>query len=111
MLVFEFDGGRKYVDEWAADGKPGLTRAQMRRVQSWKILSVVVVPPILLMIDYGQGETFASPFQRRFQHWWHRFCAFDSADVAKAYAGGWRPPPFVDAAKKYAGGWRKPKAG
>ena len=93
MLVFEFDGGRKYIDEWAADGKPSLTRAQMRRVQSWKILAAVVVPPILLLIDYGSGETIMSPFQRRFQGWWRHFCALDSADVAKAYSGGWRPDP------------------
>ena len=91
MLVFEFDGGRKYLDEWAADGKPGLTRAQMRRVQSWKIFFGVVVPPILLLIDYGEGETFATPFKRRVESWWRGFCALDSADVAKAYAGGWRP--------------------
>ena len=93
MLVFEFDGGRKYIDEWAADGKPSLTRAQMRRVQSWKILAAVVVPPILLLIDYGCGETIMSPLQRRFQGWWRHFCALDSADVAKAYSGGWRPDP------------------
>jgi hypothetical protein len=93
MLVFEFDGGRKYIDEWAADGKPSLTRAQMRRVQSWKILAAVVVPPVLLLIDYGSGETMMSPLQRRFQGWWRHFCALDSADVAKAYSGGWRPDP------------------
>ena len=110
MLVFEFDGGRKYIDEWAADGKPSLTRAQMRRVQSWKILCAVLVPPILLLVDYGQGETFATPFQRRFWHWWHTFCALDSVDVAKAYAGGWRPPP-VDTVKPFAGGWRPAPAG
>ena len=108
MLVFEFDGGRKYIDEWAADGKPSLTRAQMRRVQSWKILAAVIVPPILLMIDYGHGETVTSPFQRRFQRWWYRFCALDSCDVAKAYSGGWRPDPFIDPATLFARGWRHP---
>ena len=102
MLVFEFDGGRKYIDEWAADGKPSLTRAQMRRVQSWKILAAVIVPPILLMIDYGHGETFTSPFQRRFGRWWHHFCALDSVDVAKAYSGGWRPDPSIDPATKFS---------
>ena len=108
MLVFEFDGGRKYIDEWAADGKPSLTRAQMRRVQSWKILAAVIVPPILLMIDYGHGETVTSPFQRRFQRWWYRFCALDSCDVAKAYSGGWRSDPFIDPATLFARGWRHP---
>ena len=63
----------------------------MRRVQSWKILAAVIVPPILLMIDYGHGETVTSPFQRRFQRWWYRFCALDSCDVAVRRKGvlGW----------------------
>ena len=93
--VYEFDNGRQFMDQWAADGKPALTRVHLRRVQFWKVLLAGILPPVLLLMDYGKGETFVSPAQRAFYSWWCAFTAIDAADAAKARAvmPDREPPP------------------
>ena len=87
--TWEFDNGRKFLDEWAADGKPALSKVHLQRVQMFKVLVAgLLLPPMILLIDSGGsgGETCFSPLQRQFQSWWSAFRAIDAADVAKARA-------------------------
>tara|TARA_B110001452_G_scaffold43613_1_gene33420 strand:+ start:1344 stop:1664 length:321 start_codon:yes stop_codon:yes gene_type:complete len=84
--IWEFDQGRKFLDEWAADGKPGVSRIQMQRVQMLKVYAACLLPPFLLLLDYSAGETMMSPIKRSFYSWWCKFSAIDVADAAKARA-------------------------
>ena len=87
VQTYEFDGGRLFLDSWAADGKPMLSRT----FQGWtRVLGVVTLTGALALVlsDWGSvaqnREHVFSPVQRCVFGWWSRFTEIDAADVAKA---------------------------
>lgn len=88
VQTFEFDGGRMFLDAWASDGKPALTR----NFQGWlRVLGVVTMTSfgiVLVLADWDkathhQDHVFSS-LQRGIRGWWATFIQMDEADVAKA---------------------------
>ena len=88
---FDPDSGRKYLDVWEAEGKPNFSRLFLSRIRVAKVLSVLLIPPLVIFSydDVGK-ETAITPIQRGFSSWWSAFTALDEADVRKARALGRR---------------------
>ena len=89
---FDPDSGRKYLDVWEAEGKPNFSRLFLSRIRVAKVLSVLLIPPLVIFSydDVGK-ETAITPIQRGFSSWWSAFTALDEADVRKARALGPSP--------------------
>ncbi len=97
LKTWEFDQkGRKYLDEWAADGKPQLSHKVLARVRFLKMFAALTIPLIFVVIDYGNQEHAASALQRRLRAWWCTVVQLDDADVAKArtvsFPRSWQVP-------------------
>lgn len=89
VKTYEFDGGRMFLDAWAADGKPMLSQ----RFQGWtRVLGVVSFTGAvcaLVLSDWSSATNYReehvfSSLQRGIFSWWHGFIEMDEADVAKA---------------------------
>lgn len=98
LKTWQFDQhGRKYLDEWAADGKPQLGHKVLGRVRFAKMFFALTIPVVFLAIDYGTQEHAATALQRRLRAWWCKVVQLDDADVAKArtvsFPESWRPAP------------------
>ena len=99
LKTWEFDQGRRYLDEWNAEGKPYLSKSIQSRIRFAKaILPFIVVPVGLFLVDFGPEETVVSPIQRAMHSWWGTFVALDTADVVKAKSVRRRPAPKVSRA-------------
>ena len=93
---FDPDSGRKYLDVWEAEGKPNFSRLFLSRIRVAKVLSVLLIPPLVIFsYDDAGKDTAITPIQRGFSSWWSAFTALDEADVRKARALGPSPraPP------------------
>ena len=97
---FDPDSGRKYLDVWEAEGKPNFSRLFLSRIRVAKVLSVLLIPPLVIFSydDVGK-ETAITPIQRGFSSWWSAFTALDEADVRKARALGPSPARLRAAAE------------
>ena len=84
LKTWEFDEGRRYLDEWKDQGKPALSKTVHRRIRVAKVLTLLSVFPAIAFVDFGPEETVVSPLQQRMQAWWGKFIALDISDVAKA---------------------------
>ena len=97
LQTYEFDNGKMYLDTWAADGKPALSRTFVGRLRALKIFAAVTLPAAFLLLgDWGDNEHIFSPVQRAAFGWWSRFVEMDEMDVAKARSvavGGPPAPP------------------
>ena len=82
---FDPDSGRKYLDVWEAEGKPNFSRLFLSRIRVAKVLSVLLIPPLVIFSYEDDGkDTAITPIQRGFSSWWSAFTALDEADVRKA---------------------------
>jgi hypothetical protein len=90
VQTYEFDGGRLYLDAWAADGKANFSRAFLGRMRVLNVLLCTGMGAVLLCHDWGEKEHILSPLQRTARSWWGTFFAMDVADVRKAQSVGAR---------------------
>eukprot|EP00962_Isochrysis_galbana_P021696 scaffold6412_cov153-Isochrysis_galbana.AAC.2 len=84
LQTWEFDNGRAYLDQWAADGKPMWSKRTLGAYRAAGVLLAAAITPLILLSDWGEKETVLSPLQRVCWSWWATFSAMDEADVAKA---------------------------
>eukprot|EP00967_Tisochrysis_lutea_P133538 scaffold234564_cov30-Tisochrysis_lutea.AAC.1 len=84
LQTWEFDNGRAYLDQWAADGKPMWSRRTLGRFRAISVLVTAGITPLILLSDWGEKETILTPFQRIYWKWWTTFIAMDEGDVVKA---------------------------
>ena len=57
LQTYEFDGGRPYLDEWASDGKPALSRRFVGRLRALNVLAICTLPVALVLFgSWGEGE-------------------------------------------------------
>lgn len=95
LASYEFDQGKLYKDEWAADGKPYLSRYAQGRVRAAKIFGCVSVSvcSVLLFgrLDGGEDHVFTT-LQRPIYRWFNAFIKFDRYEEAKARSVGWPLP-------------------
>lgn len=100
LAHWEFDQGRRYLDVWAADGKPYFSRGFLSYVRVAKVFCSVTIPFyfVLFAFDGTHGkENIFTPIQRPFWAWWHTFAQLDHADMAKARSvGGALQPTKVE---------------
>ena len=89
--TWEFDNGRRYLDAWAADGKPYFSRSIQSRIRVAKVASMIVLPMwCVLCMDTGQdpdNHVFSVP-RNAFWNWYMRFVEFDKFDMRKARSVG-----------------------
>ena len=87
VQTYEFDGGRLFLDSWAADGKPMLSRTFRGWARVFGVVTLTGVTALVLsdwgMVAQNRDHVF-SPVQRSVFSWWSRFTEIDAADVAKA---------------------------
>ena len=85
---------------FASEGKPNFSRLFLSRIRVAKVLSVLLIPPLVIFSydDVGK-ETAITPIQRGFSSWWSAFTALDEADVRKARALGPSPARLRAAAE------------
>ena len=85
LNTWEFDTrGRRFLDEWKADGKPMLNTKVLGRVRFTKMFFALMLPVWVVAVDWGQQEHVMSEVQRRYWGWWGSFARLDDVDVAKA---------------------------
>ena len=89
LQTIEFDNHRPFLDSWAADGKPMISRAAMSRLRAANVFLVCTLPlSFMLFVDWGEKEHVFSPVQRAARGWWRTFTEMDVADVAKGLSVG-----------------------
>jgi len=82
---WSFDQGKAFVDQWAAEGKPNLSNAMLRRVRVMKVLAFAVAGPLCVLNgEYGVEEHVLSPVQRTVFSWFAAYTALDTADYRQA---------------------------
>ena len=88
VRTYGFDGGKLFLDVWAADGKPVLSK----NFQGWmRVLGVLTMTGMgfsLVLSDWGSvsqnQEHVFSAVQHAIFGWWAKFIEMDEFDVAKA---------------------------
>ena len=93
LQTYEFDNGRLYLDQWAADGKPAWGRIGQGRLRALAVFSCFAVPFGFIFVDFGDEEHVFSPVRRTLLNWWRTYTTLDVLDVAKACSVG---PPILD---------------
>lgn len=96
VQTYGFDNGKIFLDSWAADGKPMLSR----QFQGWtRVLGVFTVTAAafsLVLSDWStvtqSEEHVFSSLQRGVRSWWATFVEMDEFDVAKARSVGRQKP-------------------
>ena len=102
VKTYEFDGGRMYLDSWAADGKPVLSKRFLGLSRAGGVVAATGTLFMLVLSDWndvaGDKEHVFTPVQRGVRTWWSRFTEMDEFDVIKARSvkpKGWSPGSYL----------------
>ena len=88
VQTYEIDNGKLFLDAWAADGKPMLSKNFTGVMRVFGVISMTAAGVALVFSDWSsvsQGEDHVfTALQRGARSWWATFIQMDEADVAKA---------------------------